>query len=179
MRGFTLVEVIIALLLAAIVCFIAIPSLRQYGSQTTDTVAQSQLLQVIQRAQQTANAKMKSMALCPSRDGKTCVSDDANMVILFTDNHNDGVIHDDAQLVSGVFLQGSGSLYLRSYPAYRDYLLMLPLALGSSDNGTFWYCSNDHVFQWAVTVSQSGEAHVVTSATEGGFLNAPGKRMEC
>lgn len=165
MKGVTLIEMIIVLSLIAIICLFAIPSFQRQADEGMASIAQTQLLQQLQNAQQVANAKMVSVAVCLSHDGKTCVASDGAMVLTFIDSKADGVLHDDEQLISSVFLKGSGSLRLRSYPTYRNYILVLPSVVSKSDNGTFWYCKDDAV-QWAVTVSQSGEPHVVDKPDE-------------
>jgi Tfp pilus assembly protein FimT len=165
-KGFTLIEAMIALSIAIIVCVIAIPSFHQQVKRSTNKITQSQLLDYLQQAQQVANAKMINIAVCLSRDGKTCVASDSNKVLVFADSHADGILHDDTQLMSSVTLKGDGLLHLRAYPFYRHYILMQPAVVNKSDNGTFWYCDNNHTLQWAITVSQSGEPHTVEKPAE-------------
>jgi type IV fimbrial biogenesis protein FimT len=153
-KGLTLIEMIIALSLVAMICLIAVPSFRQQAIHATNNIAQAQLLQQLQQAQQIANAKAISVTVCLSRDGKACVADNGTMVLSFADNH----------LFSSAYLKGDGVLHLRAYPIYRNYIIVQPAIINKSDNGTFWYCDKDHVLQWAVSVSQYGEPHFVAKS---------------
>ncbi len=160
MKGFSLIEMMIALSIAAIICFMAVPSFLHHASETTDTVAQSQLLSQLHQAQEIANNKMTVVTVCLSSDGIKCASDNATMILLSVGE----------ELITSMYVKGKGTLHLRSYPVYRNYLLVRPTIVGNSDNGTFWYCSKDNIVQWTVTVSQSGEPRVISKPTE---------RLEC
>lgn len=156
MKGFTFIEMIIALVIAAVVCLFTIPSFMQSSAEIKGELAQAQLLSQLQQAQQIANNKMTDVKICLSRDGQTCVTDNAALILLSVGN----------ELITSAYVKGKGTLHLRSYPAYRNYILVQPAVAGNSDNGTFWYCSGDNVLQWAVTVSQSGEPQVVSTPSE-------------
>lgn len=168
MKGFTFIEMIIVLAIAAVICLLAIPSFLHSETKIKGTLAQAQLLTQLHQAQEIANNKMVNVTICLSSDGQTCVTDNAAMILLSIGR----------ELVMSTYIKGRGRLHLRSYPAYRNYILMSPTVAGSSDNGTFWYCSKENVLQWAVTVSQSGEPQLLT-AKNGVIDNIPGKALEC
>lgn len=168
MKGLTLIEMVIALSLAVIVCVIAIPSFFHSDLETQGEIAQAQLLTQLQQAQSLANQKMTGVTICLGRDGVNCVSDRATMILTLVGD----------ELMSSAYVKGRGTLHLRSYPSYRDSIAILPAIIGKSDNGTFWYCSKDNALQWAVTVNQSGEPQVLL-AKDGVIDGLPGDPLVC
>lgn len=169
LSGFTFIEILIALSIAAILAAIAIPSLHQTQDKISTNLAQQALLQQIQQAQQIANAKMVGVGMCLSDNGKLCVDQSTRMICSFIDHHHDGKMHEESQVIACNLLREEGMMHLRAYPKYRHYLLLLPVIENTSDNGTFWFCSKNQTVQWAVAVSQSGEAHVVKDVSNMGL----------
>lgn len=171
LKGFTLIEALITLSLVAIIMFMVIPHTHETSQETKKNLAQIELIQQVGQAQQVSLAKMTSVAICLSNDGKMCAAKNASMLISFIDTHNDGIVHEGSQIISSSFLEGAIGMHLRSYPKYRDYLLILPVDQGISDNGTIWHCNVNKSADWAVTVSQLGEAQVVD--------NVASKQLPC
>lgn len=160
-HGFTLLEVLITLSLITIAYFFAIPSFNEQANQVQNKIAQTQLLQQLQHAQQIANSQIINVAVCLSQDGETCSESSGSSVLMFVKN----------QLIASVALKGRGVLHLRSYPEYRHYILVKPTVIATSDNGTFWYCSWRHILQWAIAVGQAGEAHIIAHHASENPLN--------
>jgi len=151
--GVTLIEILIVLSLIIILSFAILPTFRQQTTHATDTLIQTQLLQQLQRAQLLANAKGVNIGVCLSEDEKSCVNEGVTVLTFLENQHH---------IISSTKLKGGGKLHLRSYPYYRDYILVKPVAVAPSDNGTFSYYDQRQQFRWSIAVGQYSEPRVTS-----------------
>jgi type IV fimbrial biogenesis protein FimT len=83
-RGFTLVELLIALALAAAVAVTGIPSLREFLRDCERTATVQALLQAVHSARRLAALSGHRVELCPTRNGEDCSGDllwDGNLLL--------------------------------------------------------------------------------------------------
>ena len=73
-RGFTLLELMIALAIVAVALPVAIPAFSQSLESARSIVAEARLLESLQATVQRATLTGKRAVLCPSADGRECTS---------------------------------------------------------------------------------------------------------
>ena len=179
MRGVTFIEALIVLAIMSVLAAVTLPSMRHYLGQSHAEVVKAQILESIQIANQQAKTRHLPVALCRSHDRLTCSRDHGEDVLIFVDESDDGVVLDQSKLllVRQLNLQ-QGDLFLRSYPAYRQYLLFVPQGLTRSDNGTIWYCQ-DATLIWAVMLNKTGRARVALPDQHGVINDGNGTPLSC
>ena len=100
---------------------------------------------------------------------------------MFADEQGDGVIHDNAQIISVIQLKmRRGVFRMRSFPHYRQYLQFHPEEWNSGDNSTVWYCpSADRSPTWALAVNRAGRVRSHYPDGQGEIKDARGERLVC
>lgn len=74
-RGFTLQELMVTLLILAVLCALALPSLSASVSRMRADMLRMQLVSVFNSARSTAITRAAPVAVCPSEDGMHCGDD--------------------------------------------------------------------------------------------------------
>ena len=75
-RGFTLIEVMMAVVVLAILATVALPSLRATVQNNRMTAQANELLTAFQLARSEALKRNAPVSVCPSSDSATCTGDD-------------------------------------------------------------------------------------------------------
>lgn len=140
-QGVTLIELMIALSIAAILLGIAIPSFRQTISNNRMASIANEFIGGINYIRSEAIKMGRSVTMCKSSDGSTCAT--ANTVfwedgwIAFVDLDADGAL-DSGETILRTWPALTSSYTLRS-TALPDFLRYDPQGV-SSGNGTFAVC---------------------------------------
>jgi prepilin-type N-terminal cleavage/methylation domain-containing protein len=150
-HAFTLIELLIALFIIAVLVAFTVPSLRLYWQRTNDRVIQMELLHLIQMAKEEMHIRSKPVDM-RIRDGR--------VVEIFVE---------DELIIKREFSQ-QGVLRSRSFPVNRDYLQFQPFNhLG--DNHSIWYCSEVQSSPvWAIVTNRRGRTRVVYPDKKGVLL---------
>ena len=92
MNGFTLVELMTCIAVAAILCAVSFPALGGLVHGTQSRAAQDAMLATLSLARNTAVTRQHEIVVCPSSDGQTCDDDIwwQNGWIAFEDTNRDG-----------------------------------------------------------------------------------------
>lgn len=162
LRGFSLIELMITLLIIAVVVAFVVPDNKIFLFGAEDKVSSLQIMRAISLARSEAQLRGQVVTLCKSVDRVTCSGQWQDGFIAFVDEREDGVVANKENVVA-VFNRVSrdGVLHWRS-SLNRDYLQILPSGLTRGENGTFWFCpSKSNLSAWAVVVNQLGRARVV------------------
>jgi Tfp pilus assembly protein FimT len=180
-KGFSLLETLVILSITAILVTLSFPLLRYFLNRHQDEMLQSQLQQAIETASQEARIKGVPIGLCASQTGTRCRGEWQEGLLLFIDEKEDGVIHDQAQRLAVFSLKSApGKLHARSYPAYRQHLLFMPSGLMPSDNATFWFCYRERTQpSWAMMLSKSGNTRLVYPDQDGVIKDAQQQPLRC
>lgn len=122
-KGFTLVELIVTVSLAAIVLMFAVPSFSELISNTRLTTLTNDLVTHIHLARSEAVKRRMAITLCSSDDGATCSgnTDWGAGWILFTDRGKDRSIDTDDELIRVKSETESGPS-LKASHAHLSYL---------------------------------------------------------
>ncbi|EKD53865.1 MAG: type 4 fimbrial biogenesis protein FimT [uncultured bacterium] len=170
--GFSLLELLIALTILAILTAIAIPALNLFKEYAEEDTLHSQLLRAIHLARTEAIARNTHVLLCGSSDHHTCVSQWNNAWLISTiDGHMIYLFQN---------LMMNGTLHWRAFPLNHTSLEFLPSGLPNAENGTFWFChekTNHAVF--AIVLNQSGRVRTVYPNAEGEILDDKGVALVC
>tara|TARA_R110000868_G_scaffold174324_3_gene410942 strand:- start:232 stop:828 length:597 start_codon:yes stop_codon:yes gene_type:complete len=161
--AFTLLEMLLALAVAAILMLLVIPGIKGMAQQNKQDALCKEMLSLIYFAKNQAETRRQVVTICKSDDQKTCSGDWSDGQLVFVDVENNGTIRDSEQVLLAKQLNTKqGDLYVQFYPSYRDSIKFSPISLDGSDNGTVWYCRKDATMpSWAIRISKVGDASVV------------------
>ncbi len=152
-NGFSLLEMLIAFFIIAILLNMAIPSQKMLLTQSKADIIRFQLLRAINLARYEAMMRKEVVTLCQSADQKTC-----------SGHWKDGYIILSNEKVVYTFLNvaNQGDLYWRAFPKNQIQLHYLPSGALQAENGTFIYClPMSKQPSWAIVLGQSGRAREV------------------
>ena len=103
--GFTVLELLFALVLLAIAIGLAAPSLQQLSANNQLVSANNTIVTGLNLARSTAITSGDDVTICPSSDGASCADDNwENGWIIFQDADGDGSI-DDGEIVRTVSIE--------------------------------------------------------------------------
>jgi len=96
-RGFTLIELMIALVLGVILMTLAVPSFRSTIQNNRATAAANDILTALNAARSEAIKRGTPMTICSSSNGSSCAAstDWSTGWILFSDLNSNGVLDDN------------------------------------------------------------------------------------
>ena len=168
-RAFTLIELVITLLILATVVMLVIPIARDFIERNRLTSTVYQLLAALNLGKISAIHSGKVVTLCKSRDGKQCLGDWSDGQILFIDEHANGMVDANDDIIrvwqsikSGIKLDWRGFYS-------NTYIQMDPSGIGQTMNGNFLLCpasKNDSLAQ-TIIISRSGRARVSQVDSQG------------
>lgn len=172
--GFTLLELLITLAIAAILLTLVAPAFAQLIASTRITTAINELLTTIHVTRSEAIKRTTRVALCPSADGLTCLDIPAweQGWVAFVDGNRDRNLD-------------AGELVLRQHPGFGTQLSIRSgtrtrivydadgLAVGGL-NGTYTFCdAGDTAPPKALILSNPGRARVSSTKSSGAALDCP------
>ena len=166
-RGFTIIELMITVTIAAIVMAIAIPSFRTVAQSSQQRNAVADLSTTLARARTDAAARRRSITICASSDQTTCsgaVTWETGWII-FVDTDGDGTL-DAAEETLVVHPAFPSEVTIRMIPSNatrvtynRDGLLANPV--------TFRYCDDRGLPSLrAIIVGETGSIRYVTDGKD-------------
>lgn len=168
-RGFTLLELMLAIAILCVLFVIAIPGFKVFLGYSKAEVLSSNLLQALSTARTEAVARGTTATLCPSSNGKTCGGAwKEGFIVLASENILFYYKNTDV-----------GILNWRAFPNHKNELQFLSSGMTKSENGTFWYCVKGEALPaWMVVVNQAGRARLVTPKA-GSNVDEKGKKITC
>lgn len=181
MRGFTLVEIIVTLAIAALLVGFGVPGLTDLVREYRATRAINGIVGQIQLARSSAIISGETVSLCPTggagRELRCGARDSWHLgSMLFIDQDRDGRFDSADRLLRRFPSMGdSGQISWRSF-RNRSSLSILRNGLTNSQNGSFRYCPNNNDAQFARQAIVNRQARVRHARdTDGdGFREAPG-----
>lgn len=141
-RGFTMIELIVTLTVAAIVLALAVPSFSNLVRSNRLTSSANEMVAMLQAARVAAISNRVSVAVCPSTDGTTCAAAMGNRWIARMTKSGVNTVLRDATLHAAVSVKASANL-----AAGNNGFTFLPngfsragTAAAGSDSGTLGLC---------------------------------------
>ncbi|MBK8535774.1 MAG: GspH/FimT family pseudopilin [Candidatus Competibacteraceae bacterium] len=172
-RGFTLIELIITVAIAAILLAIGVPSFQEMMRNNRVAAHTNDLLSSLNLARSEAIKRGVRVSLCKSSDGLSCATtgDWTQGWIVFVDTDNDATVDAGENIlrVHGALTGGDtlvGSTDVSNYISYSPDGVAWPIAgtapLAAGTTMSFSLCSASHVN--AVEISQTGRSRMVKVA---------------
>jgi len=169
-NGFSLIEVIVTMAIAAIVLSIGVPSFQSYTQNNRQTIAINELATALQLARNSAVSRRVDVTLCKSLNGANCIvgagSGDWSQGWMVFTNPNGidgtaGLTPGNNNVVNQVTFSSQG------------------LALGS--NGTITYCdSRGNTASTALVISVGGQVRQAEDTDGDGIVeNGGGNPVPC
>lgn len=157
-KGFSLLELLLALSLAALIAAAAIPAWQQLLDRSRATAEINRLIATIQYARSQAVHRRQTVTLCPADGQLGCGGDWARGIIVFADGNSDGRRDSNDPLLRVTpALRSGSSLSWRSFGS-GAYLRFRSSGMTLYQNGTFIYCppdKNPH-YARAVIINRAG-----------------------
>ncbi|KAA3630432.1 MAG: prepilin-type N-terminal cleavage/methylation domain-containing protein [Proteobacteria bacterium] len=172
--GFTLLELIITLSVAAILLTIVVPAFAQLLAGTRITTAVNELLSVIHLTRSEAIKRHARATLCPSDNGISCANTAVweHGWIAFVDSDSDRELDSD-EVVLQLHAGFGNQLTIRSGSRTRIIFRPDGIAVGGL-TGTYTFChSSDAAPPKALILSNPGRARVSLTRSGGGALACP------
>jgi type IV fimbrial biogenesis protein FimT len=175
-RGASLVEMLAALAVAAVLGSLVVPPLLAIVERGRGAADVNAIVGSIQLARMHAVTAAASTTLCPSANGSDCGTDWRSGHVVFVDTDADGqrdagerIVH-----VAGPIAAGA-SLRFRAFRA-RPWLQFTPRGFTRAQNGTFLYCpaSGSRERARAVVVNAIGRVRIAGDRDGDGIVELPG-----
>ncbi|MGL5047644.1 MAG: GspH/FimT family pseudopilin [Shewanella sp.] len=160
-KGFSLIELITVLVIAAILATIGVPSFVSIYDDIRASSSISRIQQTLQFARNAAINYGSRVTVCPIENNK-CTSNWQKGFAVFTDTDPIEVLDSSDKIIR---LEGEfNSLDFLNYN--RSSIRFQADGLASGTNGTFKYCprTKDHKSSRAVIVNQAGRVRISTAS---------------
>jgi type IV fimbrial biogenesis protein FimT len=171
-RGFSLLELLVALATVAIVVAIAAPSFREIALNARRNEQVNAVLRALHAARSAAILRAEPVVICKSRDGEQCATDTSTWSegwIAFANRDRDSPPRRDAGEQLLIIQPRSGQVDVR---ANRNAVIYWPVALAGT-TVSFVFCdARGTSAARAIIVSQTGRPRV-------SMRDAAGKPLRC
>ncbi|TQV71201.1 prepilin-type N-terminal cleavage/methylation domain-containing protein [Exilibacterium tricleocarpae] len=165
LRGFTLLELLLALAIIAILVSSATPALTHLYRSVQADMARHRLNALLNFSRYTALAHRKTVALCPASDDLACGEDWTNGIVVFVDTDEDGERDDDEEVlrVSPTF-ESRSKLTWRAFRG-KPYLQFTSSGVTRTQNGRFSYCppSGENSYRRQLIVHKTGRVRYASA----------------
>lgn len=166
--GFTLIELIVAIVVAGILMTLAMPSFIQFLKDARLGSQARGMLSDLQYARSEAAKRNQIVALCASEDGENCTDDWSKGRIVFVDDSRDG-IHDGEEEILRV---SEGAVLPQTLTGPDSGIVFFRSTGQANASSIFTFCDDrTGNFGRTVTIETSGRSDVATSACESGSEN--------
>jgi len=184
-KGFSLIEAMVTLAIAAIVLSVGVPSFQSYIQNSRQTAAINDLATALQLARSTAITRRVQVTVCKSNDGASCRTgagsgDWSQGWIIFTDPTNPGTVDAGEELlrVHGA-LPGAFTFIGNTNVVNRVSFSAQGLARGS--NGTLTNCdARGAAHAAALVISVGGQVRrAADDSGSDGIVDVDGDNVSC
>lgn len=168
--GFTLIEMLFVLAIAAILVSLAAPGFQAFSAQSKAKNSIHKLSGVLRHARNHAVHHQKQVLVCPSEDGIHCLNQDwqAGVMVFEDSNHNrqaeptETVLYFQAPFIEHAKLSWNG---------LKNDILFSELGLPSGSAGSFVYCPNNNDAKYAhgLIISFSGKLRLAEDRNKDGI----------
>ncbi|GAA5525058.1 hypothetical protein Maes01_01618 [Microbulbifer aestuariivivens] len=181
-RGFTLIELMIAITILSIIISVATPPMSNLVKRYRAEIQRQHLFELIALARGKAYSEGAIYTLCGSADGQTCTRDWSKSALLFRDADGSGSRDSDEKIerIMEALPEGS-SLNWRSW-GNKSYLQYRPSGLTLSQSGNFSYCppDGDNEFSWIIVLNGAGRPYYGRDTNGDGMVeNGSGEDLDC
>lgn len=172
-KGFTIVELIVAMAIMIIVLFVGMPSLKEMSLRNQMTTHINEFIAMQRMARQLALFNKTNVTFCASLDGRACISKKywSEGALVFVDHNGDRKLDKEDKIVR--FFQANAKELQVTWRAFQNksYLQFGANGWTKNQNGTFRFCFKGESarFNRAVIITKIGRARLSTDADRDGF----------
>lgn len=158
--GFTLIEAMVVLAIAAILAMIGAPAMGSLLARTRDASTEAAVTNMLRHARTAAVMRNARVLVCPSRDGRRCNPGDdwQHGWLVAKDSDHDGQPDSDAPLIAAQAAMPAGTRVVTS--AGRGQLAFHPNGGAGGSNVSFTICHANARTGKAVIVANSGRVRL-------------------
>lgn len=183
LQGFSIVELLVALAVAAVLMGIAIPGFSEFVARQRTIAAVNQLIGAIHFARSTAITRRTTVALCPAEQAVCSARNQWHLgAMIFKDDDADGVRDATENVIAQLPpLRAGERVTWRSF-RNKSYLHFRSNGLTSWQNGSFQYCpeGGDPRYAKTIIVNAQGRATKSRDANNDGVdEDAGGRPLRC
>lgn len=179
--GYTLLELMVTLSIAAILLLVALPSFAHIFKSNDMSATLNQVTSLLNNARYTAISNKNIVTLCPSKDFESCSGTWSDGAIMFNDYDGDRQFNNNDQPLRTWQPSSSNiSLSFRAF-GYKKSLQWLPTGITNHQNGTFVFCyQNAPKYSKALIMTKSGRIRVSQDSDNDGIDElASGDPLPC
>ena len=181
-RGVTVLEVLVAMAIVAIIATATIPSFSHLLWRNQADSAIYTLYSAIQLTRHSALSFKTIVTLCPSDNGSQCGDDWSKGYMLFIDHNNNAMIdQENEQLIERIYPSSTHSRLTWRASAGRNFLRFSPTGM-AREFGRFTYChhSKDLRFAREIVINRQGRSRLSRDRNGDGIVeNRSGKAPSC
>jgi type IV fimbrial biogenesis protein FimT len=182
-RGFTLIEMLACLSVAAVLIAFALPAMHGWVARERGTAAMNQILGAVAMARTQAILQRQVVTICPGQ-GDQCLGRNQwhQGALIFADANANGRLDPaDTMLTAVPPLRPGERVYWRSF-RNRSYLQFHPRGFTRWQNGNFLYCPPDNQARQArmAIINAQGRVRQARDADGDGVVeDASGNPVRC
>lgn len=165
--GFTLIELIVTLAIAAIVLTVGIPSFRELLRENRLATQANEFLAALALTRSEALKRGVRVTLCKSADGASCTADGGYEQgwVVFVDPNNNATV-DTGEVILRVYEALPGGLTLTGNTNVRSYVSYTPSGMsqllgGGFQAGTLTLCAAPKAR--SITINSTGRARIAVA----------------
>jgi len=179
-QGFSLLELMIVLTIAAVLLNLAAPSLSSFVDNQARKSALYGLMNAFALARQQAVMTGANVTICPLDGANACGKDWNAEIHVFLDPHNTRTLSSSEALLRTISPMGKGSLTVRSLN--RSFFQFQPTGLVLSDLGNVTWCpaDGDQTLAGQIIISRGGRTRFARDNDNDGIAeDAQGRPLRC
>ncbi len=173
-RGLTLVELLIAVAVLAILTTLALPAFNHLMARNTMAGSVNLFLTQLHLARSAAVTRETHITLCPSANGRSCDNDHQNWQggYLIFENTNQNRQLDPGEIIISHEMATSEKIRIQSSSRYRNRITFLPQGRSWFSNTTIRFCHEDFPdLNRKIVVSNNGRVRLTKTS--------PGTPVNC
>ncbi len=177
-HAFTLLELIVALAIAAILLVIATPSFTNFAQKRTVSQKTVQLRSALELARGLAISQQQIWTVCSVNTLNACVKQDGVRLVVFRDNNLDNSLSVGESLQQDIDLN---AVQLELAASFGRSFIRFSAKGEAMESGNYQVCSEDQNFAYGrrVIIFRSGRIRLSSDSDGDGYDDNGGVKIEC
>ena len=181
-RGYTLLELLIALTILLILSTLALPSFSSIVKRTQAEIQMHALIDAAQLARSSAVSRRESVVFCATSNQQVCGDDWTQGAMVFVDPNNNRRIDPNEPVITTLPPTPEGSRLVMRAALNKQYLRYMSNGMLENTAGSFLYCAVNATAREArnVIFNRSGRLRFGSDKNRDGIPeNAEGQPLSC
>ncbi|WP_157360270.1 GspH/FimT family pseudopilin [Aliagarivorans marinus] len=149
--GFTLMELLITVALAAILLGIGVPAMTQFHASISAEATRNRLMREVRFARSQAIDLSQTVVICALDSDNKCGGSATDGLTIFIDSNNNQALDVGEEVLQVAESYGTGKVKLNT-----TALRFTPEGMITGQNGSLYFCSNDSNYVSGIIVSRGG-----------------------